>query len=275
MTDAIKKKLAALLAMTPERGATEDESETAMKLAAALAAKHGIDLASIEGGKKIKMERKRDRTEMRLHQAYAAQAAAELFGVACELYKEGKEGFVFIGRDENVAMAEETMFWLFRQIEELYKSALPKGLSQKERAEFRRTFKPACALRVRERAIKIVRDMVRSDAGARGTGHNALTVMGHFETLRREIRELRYGPEPTAEDKARWAKEAAEYCERDRLWREQNPEEAKKRDAEAAREDRRFARRKGPRERTMPIGSGTEAGYVAGDRVELNRKVQS
>jgi hypothetical protein len=230
----IHNKLTALLNMTVERGATEDEAETAMRLAAALAAKHNIDLASInkDAAKKAKIMSKRNRDEISFHQMYCAQAAADLMGVRFYVYNDGKRGFEFIGREELVASAEQMMFWLFRQVEAIYKESLPKGLSQRERAEFRKTFKAACALRVRQRALALMRDLKTNSAAATiATGHNALVVAGYFDTLKEEIADFernRYKASP--EQEALWAKQEEERAAREKKWREENPAAAAKLD---------------------------------------------
>jgi len=283
----IHDKLASLLSMTVDRGCTEDEAETAMRMAANIAAKHGIDLDALRpaGAPKPKATRKRHTTELKWHQVFCAQAAAELSGVACHVKDLGRRGFEFIGRPENIDSAEQLMFWLFRQVEEIYKAALPKGLNQRERAEFRRTFKAACAQRVLERACRVMRDMVRKESSVNTTGHNALVVAGHFLTLKQEIDDELYG---TAEERAARAKQWEEVMAKRKAehdaWRAANPVEAAKRDEEERKENERWhkqqernaKRRKGDgfgRERSMPKGSGTAAGYRAGDAVKLRKEV--
>lgn len=55
------------------------------------------------------------------------------------------------------------------------------------RAEFRRTFKEACAVRIMSRARTMMDDIQKSDAAAQAsTGSNALVVMGHFQQLVKE-----------------------------------------------------------------------------------------
>jgi hypothetical protein len=283
----IKNKLEALLRMTEKNGATEDEAATAMSLAAALAAKHGIDLDALNNQKvtpaKSKMSRKKFDINKMPHWTFCAQAAASLMGVA---FDAGSAGFEFIGREELVEAAEQTMFWLFRQVEELYKQALVargndlgRTMSQRERGEFRKTFKPACAKRVKERAVRLMWQMKRDERTAQQTtGHNALVVAGYFNTLEKEINEFRYGPPPTPEQRAQWKREAEQHAESVRKWREANPKEAAKQDREDARWQARWeAREAKRRERSkpdIPTGSGTSAGYAAGERVQLRREVE-
>lgn len=71
----VKSKIAALLDMTVERGCTEDEAETAMRMAAAIAAKHGIDLASMTTGEqRRKIVQKNRKVKLKEHQAFCVSA---------------------------------------------------------------------------------------------------------------------------------------------------------------------------------------------------------
>jgi hypothetical protein len=265
-----------------KRNVSEEETDTAMRMAAAMAAKYGIDLNSLRTADtpKAKVMHKRNREEMTFQQIYAAQAAAIMMGVRFYVYDEGRRGFEFVGRDDLIEMAEQLMFFLMRQVEEIYKASLPKGLSKRDRAEFRRTFKPACSLRVKQRAAEAMRDLKTNEGAAKAaTGHNALVVAGYYDTLKQEIDEYeaqRYAPTPEQVERA--AKLEAERKEREKKWREENPEAAARADKEAERDRKRWerqaARRKGRREREMPQGSGTRAGYDAGAYVKLNREVK-
>lgn len=268
MSEAIRARIAKLLNLTTERGATEDEAETAMRIAASLAAQHGIDLASLTPGEqKRKVTQKRNASEMKVHQAILAEAAASLFGVEASIYSYGKDGFEFVGREENVAMAEDMMMWLFRQVEDLYKQALPKGLSQRMRAEFRKTFKEACALRVRERARQVVAGLERTGTETQ----NALVVTGYFKQLQQEIDEFweeKCKPTPEQIERAR------RWQEQRDAWRAANPEAARKVDKQRERDAKRAAKRKGPRVRYIKEGIGSNAGRMAADRVKLNKEVK-
>lgn len=278
--DAIRTRLEAMLRMTQANGATEDEADTAMRLAAALAAKHGIDLdqlAQSTGAPKPKIVRAGKRDAMPIHQAFAARAAARLVGVRCVVFDQGKAGFEFVGRESLIEATEELMFWLFRQIEELYKVALAarsqelgRTMTSRERGEFRKTFKPACAHRVFNRAQDIAYDM--RHGGTSVDTHNALTVQNYFETLEEEIHDFIYGPKPTPEQqKANWDA-LQNYLAKERLWRQQNPKEAAKLDRENARREARQAKR-APKP-LYATGSGTDAGRAAGDQVKLRKEVE-
>ncbi len=277
----IKDKLAKLLAMANDKRGNEEEANTAMMMAASLAAKHNIDLKSIEGGdtKQAKIVQKRVRDEMTFTQYYAAHAAAALMGIRCYTYDNGKNGFEFTGRDDLIESASDVMLWLLSQIDMIYRGHLAKGLSQRDRAEFRKTFKPACARRVYERAALLMHEMKTNERAAqKATGHNALVVAGYFETLKEEIREFDRIEakkwELTPEEKAEHARREAAREARHQQWRLDNPKEAAAQDRRDAREQRRWENRKPPKERQMPKGSGSKVGYQAGDRVKLRKEVE-
>lgn len=273
----MKARIAKLLNMTVENGCTEDEQESAMRMAAGIAARMGISVDSVTPAGATAAQRKAIRKglsqEFKIHQVLAAQAAAQLYGCDVYTYSGGKGGLFFIGREENVELTEQTMFWLMRQVELLYKQSLPKGMTQSARAEFRKTFKAACAHRVYQRAVQLMREMRTNEAAAQaGTGQNALVVQGYFDQLKRENDDY-FRPSPEVQ---------ARYDEMDRKRKEEEearraaltPEQREREDRRRQRELEKAMKRKGPRPRTLPIGNGTSAGTAAGDRVKLRNEVQ-
>lgn len=192
MTNPIIDRIHKLLNMTAENGCTEDEAETALRMAAGLMAKHGIEqnqLSKVEVKNLAKIGR-RISQEFKRYQILLADAAASLYGCTCLRYSNGKYGIEFVGRPDNIEAAEETMFWLLSQVEYFYKQNLPRGLTVSARANYRRTFKEACAHRVLHRANQLMIDMSRTDAAAReSTGSTALVVQDYFKKLREEVDE--------------------------------------------------------------------------------------
>lgn len=275
--EKLNDRLRKLLNMTVANGCTEDEQETAMGMAAAMAARAGIDLDALQpkDAPKRKATKKWKHEALKPHQALAAQAAAILFGIECNVYDLGARGIMFVGREELIEAAEQTMFWLFRQVEDLYKRSLPKGMTQRARAEYRKTFKAACALRTRERAEELMRNMKTNDGAAQAaTGHNALVVQGHFEQVAEEIdtywQDLYADMAKRAE--ARKASMTPEQLKRQEELDAEYRKEAEKR--EKARERRR-AKGVGPREgKSIPWGNGSNAGLAAGNEVKLRKEVE-
>lgn len=275
MTEAIKAKIAKLLNLAAKgSGATEDEAETALRMAAAMAARAGIELEACRAkdAPKPKINTKGLYQEWKPHQAYAACAAAKLFGVECNVYNLGAGGIMFVGRDDLIEATEETMFWLFRQIEELYKSHLPKGLTKSARADFRKSFKAACANRVLGRAQQLMRDMKANNASAQAaTGQNALVVAGYFETLEKEIEgywdeRLEAGRKRQEERRAALLAGMTEAARIAFLAEEEKTRKIA---------DKEAANRKGRAGRQMPTGSGTNAGFRAGELVKFRKEINA
>lgn len=276
--EVIRERIRKLLNMTVERGCTEDEADTAMRMASGLAAKIGIELDELRpaGSPKPKITQKSQYKKMKVYEAYCAHAAAILYGVQCVAPNFGKHGFWFTGRESNIELAEQTMLWLVRQVDLLYKEALPKGLTQKARSEFRASFKDACASRVYIRAQDMRHEMETNEQAAQeATGKNALVVSGYFKTLRSEIEEYHQSKyEPTPEQKKQREEQAARFEQ----WKKDNPEEWARMQKEEQRQQKKWerqqARRKGTlRARQPKRGSGTSAGFQAGERVKLRKEI--
>ena len=271
-----KERIAKLLNMTVENGCSEDEAANAMRMAAGLATKIGIELDAVRpaGAPKPKIVEKRKYTLMKVYESFCAEAAAVLYGVDCYAPNYGKHGWWFTGREENVELAEQTMLWLVQQVEQLYKQALPRGLSKRDRANFRGSFKDACGERLYQRALILMRDMKTKDSAAQeSTGSNALVVAGYFETLRNEIKEFDdekyWAPIRAAEAKRQEERTVllASMSEADRV--KFLEKEQKEREKAAAKPY------KAPRTRNPKRGSGTQAGWEAGNRVQLRREIGS
>ena len=192
----IKQKIRKLLAMAATgSGASEDEAATAMKMAMALMTRHGIEQDQLGGElpKAVFGQRGRTRDQkkgqrvnaaMIPHHVSLASAAATLYGCKALFYDRGRNGFVFVGRPDNIDAAETTLFWLIQQVEELFKEAKKIKLEENEfiarTDEFRITFKEACSNRVWHRAIDLVKNPALI---AQATGKNELVVKDYFEKL--------------------------------------------------------------------------------------------
>ncbi len=181
----ISERIRKLLSLAADKGATEDEAATAMRMATSLMAKHGIEVTlGDDRDKKTARIGQRMAKAFKSYEIILAQAASQLYGTTFLMYDRGKQGIVFAGREDNIQATEITLLWLINQLEALYKIALPRGLTQPVRAEFRRTFKDACAVRVRSRAYKMVEDMKTNNQVAQSaTGGTALVVADHFTRL--------------------------------------------------------------------------------------------
>ena len=87
--------------------------------------------------------------------------------------------YYIIGRQENREAAIKLFVYLHRQIEIWYKSYLQPGLTQSARAEFRRTFKYAAAMRLLGRGVEYI-DSLKGDQSQVAVGHTALVVTNYF-----------------------------------------------------------------------------------------------
>jgi uncharacterized protein DUF2786 len=182
----IHDKIAKLLAVAnPENGATENEVEQAMKLATSLMLAHNISADEFkEKSQKVGLGHELEQ-DKKWHMI-AAQAAGVLYGCR-PLVWTGK--FKFAGREDNVDAAEQTYKFISSQIEMLYKHHLPRGMSKKDRAVYRREFKDMCAMRVYQRASNIIHELKKSGIAATSetSASTALVVVKEIEVLESEV----------------------------------------------------------------------------------------
>lgn len=230
MSENIKQKIRKLLNLANNAGATEAEAANAMAMASALMLKYNIEVTDEPDEQKVVRS---DRYCVGYTESWhisCCSAAAMLYSCKNIVHNRGDSGYSFVGRANNVEMAGETMLYIINQVEMLYKQALPKGLSKGDRAEFRRTFKQACAMRVVNRVWQILEDMKSSDAKAiEYTGSKALVVV---ESIKQQLQEAADFLKLTMPDLVPL------------------------------------------KSRPKQVGSGTLAGIQAGERVQLNRKIQ-
>lgn len=173
----IRDKIRKLLSLA-EGQANEHESSRAYELASRLMMEHGIERDQLSPNEKVKMKYSEWFDLDQKWQLYAAMAAAELYGVQTLVHRgwEDKK-FHFAGRADNVDAAQDTCAFILLQVEALYKAHLPKGMSQRQRADYRRDFKFSCASRVLTRCKDI----------ARGIGGVKNAIVVHRQTLKDEI----------------------------------------------------------------------------------------
>lgn len=184
MSTGINDKIKKLLAMAEHEGSNENEAQKAMELASMLMMRHGIDRAALMTPAAII-----EGTMLPVNYDWyrsAAHAASLLYGVTSLWYKGVTEQFRFVGRTDNVHVAEETFAFLVLQIERLYKQALPAGLSKAERAKWRKSFKLVCAQRVHSRCYAIAQNPKTDDLTATQTGGTALAIINHRKELEEE-----------------------------------------------------------------------------------------
>lgn len=177
---SIVRKIQKLLAVANDSRGNEHVAANALTLAQKLMLEHNISEHDL--GQFVESEIKRGAWVPAPDRKWAlmlAQAVATMY--TCRvLMSSGTTGFYrFAGRQLNVQVAEMTLPWLVEQVELFYQEGLRvvtarngRTLTKRQRAEFRRCFKEACALRVWQRAAEIIAKM-RNEI----PGHKALVVI--------------------------------------------------------------------------------------------------
>ena len=151
MIDKIRKLLA-----LANNNTNEEEAASAMSKARELMLKHGIEDKDLIEKSKSGVEYSTI-TKCQAWEIKTAFAAATLAGVQPLTYPKASSAG-FLGRPENNELAQLLWVWINQQVEAFYKAALPRGLTQKERSEFLKSFKWACSNRIIARALKIVQE---------------------------------------------------------------------------------------------------------------------
>ncbi len=179
MSNDILSKIEKLLALAANNS-NENEAAAAMAKASALMTDHGISQSQLHTTE-LRIADQSGMHETATDWEYLAyRAAARLYG--CATIQYDKNQFTVVGREEHIDATVMTGKWLGEQIQALYKKDLPKGLGQNERANFRRTYKYSCAVRVYERAGEAIIQQIKQGT----SGSTALVVSNHFDTLNEE-----------------------------------------------------------------------------------------
>lgn len=175
MIDKIRKLLA-LASNNPN----EEEAAVAMAKAQELMIKHGIEQDQL-------VEKKPgvvygEKVEFDKWEEWACGAASAVCGTKALFYRS--EGyFKFIGRPDNIQASAMLYLFICDQIEKLYKISLPKGMTQKERAMYRKSFKYAAASAVLRKAREIEQNTTIP-------GTSTELVVLHNQTLKDEIEDF-------------------------------------------------------------------------------------
>lgn len=148
MTD-IHSKIAHLLELA-NRNPSEEEAANAMDMARKLMMKYNIDqrdlgtVSSVGYGETHTL----DRDYFKL----LGGAVKIMTGVSMVTFNDGT--FKMAGTNVNVQIAHKLLMFLAEQVESLYRTYLPKGMSKRDRANYRKDFKRACAARIQDRCNK-------------------------------------------------------------------------------------------------------------------------
>lgn len=187
MSESIKQRVRKLLNLARDSGATEAEAANAMSMASALMLKYNIEVTDEPDAKTVGMSKRYCMGYSDSWHITCSSAAAMLYSCKNIVHNRGQAGYSFVGRLSNGEMAGETMEFLINQVEVLYKQYLPRGLSKEARAEFRRTFKQAAAMRLVNRVWEILEQMKKDDNKAlEYTGSKALVIV---ESIKQQLKE--------------------------------------------------------------------------------------
>jgi hypothetical protein len=163
MSDIIHK-IKKLLELSDCQGATEAEATTALKLASALMVKYGIKEVDARGinhkvmGIKETIVYKGSISDKWV--GMVAQGVAKMNGI--QYYQRMNQRtmeFVVVGPEIQREAVQLMFEFVADQVQLFYKQSLPHGLTQRDRAEYRRTFKFGCAYRIFSRCNEIVAAM--------------------------------------------------------------------------------------------------------------------
>lgn len=154
MATSIHDKISKLLALSASPN--DNEAATALALAQKLMLQHGIDQDALNPTQKATVGETEPAEFKQEFQMQAAAAAAALYGCEILIYKNrfgGNDTLAFVGRRDNREIAQATWAFFLLQIEAWYKNELPKGMTQKGRAHYRRDYKIGMAQQLRRRCI--------------------------------------------------------------------------------------------------------------------------
>src|SRR5262245_58866641 len=187
MNNIIEKVGKLLNVADPRSGATEGEMATAMAHANAFMIKHNIeqaDTAIVTEETTIAYIRDDNVLEEYHH---TAACAAALLNMCKPLRMTENKMWGFIGLESNTKAAAMMFTYIVEQVDKAYRLHLPKKLSKTDRANFRRSFKQACAGRVLCRAIDIIAVLsTDNNAAQAAVGKNALVVQS---TIKQRLEE--------------------------------------------------------------------------------------
>ena len=191
--DRVSDKIRKLLALSEDEGASEHEASLAMEMAQKLATQYAIDLAKLlrseesAGGMGVEFVHRtmaRQERQADFWWTRIAVTVGRLYHLPVFTTKHhGYSAVNVAGPEELVDGASDTFHYLVKQVEALYKQNLPRGLSQKDRAQYRKNFKWACASRLVTRASELTQQIT-------GSGKNELVVVSRGQVMDEAYRYL-------------------------------------------------------------------------------------
>jgi hypothetical protein len=150
--DDVKAKIRKLLALG--QSPNEHEAAIAMSKAAELMMRYNLEQTDLGEQSSMTDGDLLDNDERRFHRPIASAIAATC-GCVCYYTTRELAAFRFIGKPMNVETATAMYRFVIEQLDGIYKSHLPKGMSKTERAQWRREFRVGIARGVVHRIMSI------------------------------------------------------------------------------------------------------------------------
>lgn len=175
-TETIKVRIAKLLRLANDAGASEAEAANAMAKASQLMKEHSISQAeAVDTSQGLKVEwGKVNPAHNKQNWCLTVLSAVEqLYDV--KYIKYHNRNWQFAGTPDAIEAAEQTYAWLIDQINQIYKTHLKAfngTMTYEERCDYRESFKAACALRLYQRACEIKANLTRTIPN-----HKALVIV--------------------------------------------------------------------------------------------------
>lgn len=183
MSEKIIDRIKKLLRLAEDEGATEGEAAAALAKATELMTIYGIERAACADRpgtiELVVGERSPLKKQWHLR---CAEAAGLLFNVRVLQYRSFGKSYAFVGREENVRVAELTTEYIIAQICTMLKQVQPADPDA--RTKFRKDFNTA-AMRCITRAYRITQE--QREKGV--SGSTALVVVGYRDQCASEIEE--------------------------------------------------------------------------------------
>jgi len=154
----------------------EAEAASAAAMARKLMLKHNIDERDI--GRKANVGFNGEKSVDRDYYLLLTTGISELIPAKALIYTNGRNKTIkWAATAVNAQVANQMLEFWARQIEALYKQALPAGMSKSQRAQYRKDFKRNAAVTIIHRA----RELRKQQNLEKGTGTSLLVIQTELE----------------------------------------------------------------------------------------------
>lgn len=176
-TETIKSRIAKLLRLANDKGASEAEAANAMAKASQLMKEYSISQAeAVDTSQGLKVEwGQYQPAHNKQNWCLTVLAAVQQLYDVRYVRTTRTRSYRFAGTPDAIEAAEQTYLWLIDQVNQIYKTHLKAfngTMTYEERCDYRESFKAACALRLYQRACEIKANLTRTIPN-----HKALVVV--------------------------------------------------------------------------------------------------